>query len=309
MTWSTSNASVATVESGKVTAIEEGTATITAKAGDKSAECKVTVSKKVIAVTSVELNKSSLELIEGDSETITATVKPDDATDKTVTWSTSDASVATVEGGKVTAIKEGTANITAKAGEKSAECKITVSKKVIAVTSVELNKTFLELVEGGSETLTASVKPDDATDKTVTWSTSDASVATVEGGKITAIKKGTATITAKAGDKSAECKVTVKLIEVESISLNKASVTLSVGEVIDLIATILPENATNKKVIWSSDNTSVASVSDGKVTAVAAGSATITVQSNNGLSAKCGIAVISGSVPPGGSEGTGDINW
>ena len=171
----------------------------------------MTVSKNVIAVTEVTLNKTELTLKEGESETLTATVKPDNATDKTVTWSTSDASIATVDAnGKVTAVKEGTATITAKAGDKSATCKVTVSKNVIAVTEVTLNKTELTLKEGESETLTATVKPDNATDKTVTWSTSDASIATVENGKVTAIKEGTATITAKVGDKSATCKVTVE---------------------------------------------------------------------------------------------------
>ena len=164
-----------------------------------------------VAVSSVSLNKTSVTLTEGESEVLNATVKPDNATDKTVTWSSSDASVAKVENGKVTAVKAGTATITAKAGDKSATCTVTVNKKVVAVTSVTLNKTELTLTEGEAETLTATVKPDDATDKTVTWSSSDASIATVDAnGKVTAVKAGTATITAKAGDKSATCMVTVK---------------------------------------------------------------------------------------------------
>lgn len=213
VTWTSSDTSIATVDgNGKVTAVKAGTATITAKAGDKSATCTVTVNKKVVAVTSVTLNKTELTLTEGESETLTATVKPDDATDKTVTWSSSDASIATVDGnGKVTAVKAGSATITAKAGDKSATCTVTVNKKVVAVTSVTLNKTELTLTEGEAETLTATVKPDDATDKTVTWTTSDASIATVDAsGKVTAVKAGTATITARAGDQSATCMVTVK---------------------------------------------------------------------------------------------------
>ena len=203
-------------ESGKVTAVKEGSATITAKAGDKSATCKVTVSKNVIAVTEITLNKTTLSLKEGDSETLVATVKPDDATDKTVTWSTSDTSIATVDSnGRVTAVKEGTATITAKAGDKSATCSVTVSKKVVAVTEITLNKSSLKLNEGDSETLVATVKPDDATDKTVTWSTSDTSIATVdENGKVTAVKEGSATITAKAGGKSATCAVSVSAHEI-----------------------------------------------------------------------------------------------
>ena len=209
VTWTSSDPSVATVDGGKIEAVKEGTATVTAKAGDKTATCKVTVDKKVIAVESVELDKTEVELTEGDSVTLTATVKPDDATDKTVTWTSSDPSVATVDGGKIEAVKEGSATITAKSGEKSATCQVTV-KKVIAVESVELDKTEVELTEGDSVTLTATVKPDDATDKTVTWTSSDPAVATVDGGKIEAVKEGTATITAKSGEKSAACTVIVK---------------------------------------------------------------------------------------------------
>ena len=215
VTWDSSDKSVATVSNGKVTAVKAGSANITVKTvdGGFTASCAVTVAAKVIDVSSVSLSKTELTLTEGDSETITATVKPDDATDKTVTWSSSDTAVATVDGGKIAAVKEGTATITAKAGEKTATCTVTVKKKVIAVESVELDKTELELTEGESQTLVATVKPDDATDKTVEWSTSDAEVATVEAGVVTAVKEGTATITAKAGDKTATCAVTVKAKE------------------------------------------------------------------------------------------------
>ncbi len=211
LSWASSKQSVATVSNnGLVTAMAEGTSTITVSAGDKSASCSVTVEKKVIPVTSVSLNKTELTLVEGGEETLVATVKPDDATDKTVTWKSSDEAVVTVKDGKVTAKKEGTATVTASAGDKSASCAVTVEKKVVPVTSVSLNKTELTLVEGGEETLVATVKPDDATDKTVTWKSSDETVVTVKDGKVTAKKAGTVTVTASAGDKSASCEVTVK---------------------------------------------------------------------------------------------------
>ena len=155
VSWSSSNASVASVDaSGKVSAVAEGTATITAKAGDKTATCSVTVTKKVVAVESVTLDKSSLELNEGETATLTATVKPDNASDKTVTWSSSKTSVATVDAnGKVTAVAEGNATITAKAGNKSTTCSVTVTKNVVAVESITLDKSSLELNEGETATL------------------------------------------------------------------------------------------------------------------------------------------------------------
>ena len=153
------------------------------------------------------MNSSSTTLNVGQTQTLTATVTPSNATDKTVSWSSSDATIAYVDSyGTVRAISAGTATITATAGEVSAECIVTV---VVPATSVSLNKTELILEKGKSETLTATVSPSNATDKTVTWTTSDASVATVENGVVRAIKVGTATITAKAGNKSATCAVTV----------------------------------------------------------------------------------------------------
>jgi len=167
---------------------------------------------QVVAVSSVSLDKTSLSLTEGESATLAATVKPDNATNKTVSWSSSNASVATVDAnGKVTAVAEGTATITAKAGDKTATCTVTVKKKVVAVSSVSLDKTSLELTVGETATLVATVIPDRATEKTVSWSSSSSSVATVDAsGKVTAVAKGTATITAKAGGKTAICTVTVK---------------------------------------------------------------------------------------------------
>ena len=98
-------------------------------------------------------------------------------------------------------------------------------------------------------------------------------------------------------------------IAVSSVKLNKTSVTLDIGETVELTATVSPENATNKTVTWSSSNTSVATVTDGKVTAIAVGSATITAKSNNGLNVTCRIVVVGKGVPPGGSEGTGEEEW
>jgi uncharacterized protein YjdB len=296
VSWSSSNASVASVDaSGKVSAVAEGTATITAKAGDKTATCSVTVTKKVVAVESVTLDKSSLELNEGETATLTATVKPDNASDKTVTWSSSKTSVATVDAnGKVTAVAEGTATITAKAGDKTATCSVTVKKNTVAVESVTLDKSSLELTEGETATLTATVKPDNATNKTVTWTSSSSSIATVDqNGKITAVSEGTATITAKAGDKTASCTVTVKkkVVAVESVTLDKSSLELTEGETATLTASVKPDNATNKTVTWSSSNQSVATVDqNGTVTAVAEGNTTITAKAGD-KTATCTVTV------------------
>ena len=169
---------------------------------------------KDIAVTAVSLNKTSLTLEVGESYTLVVTVSPSNATDKSITWSSTNSSVASVSGGKVTAKSEGTTTITAEAHNgKTATCTVIVNEpvpEVVEVTSVSLNKTSLTLEIGESETLTATVLPSNATDKSVTWTSSAQSVATVANGTVTAVGSGTATITATTSNgKTATCMVTV----------------------------------------------------------------------------------------------------
>lgn len=164
-------------------------------------------------VESVSLQETA-EIKVGASVTLKYTVEPEGCTD-TVTWRSSDTSVATVSNGsdnagQVTGVAAGEATITLQVGNLTDTCTVIVTQnETVAVTGIELNKTELTLAEGGSETLTATVTPDNATDKTVTWTSNKTDVATVENGVVTAVGEGTATITATAGGKSAACTVTV----------------------------------------------------------------------------------------------------
>ena len=256
---------------------------------------------KDIAVTTVSLDKISLTLEVGESYTLVVTVSPNNATDKSITWSSTNSSVATVSGGKVTAKSEGATTITATAHNgKSVSCIVTVNEpapEVIEVTSVSLNKTSLTLEIGESETLTATVLPSNATDKSVTWTSSAQTVVTVEDGKVTTIESGTATITATTSNgKTASCMITViepapEIIEVTSVSLDKSSLALEIGESETLTATVLPNNATDKSVTWTSSDQSVAIVANGKVTAVGSGIATITATVSNGKTVTCMVTV------------------
>ena len=286
VTWASSNASVASVNSGTVTAVKDGTATITASAGGKSATCNVKVSAKIVAVTSITLDKTSLSMQVGDTETLTATIKPEDATDKTIVWTSSDEAVVSVSNGKITALKSGKATITAKSSTCSAECMVTVS---VNTESITLDKTTLSLAVGESATLTATVKPDDATDKTVTWSSSDESVVKVDNGKVTARKSGTSTVSAKCGGKTAECVVTVS-VPVSSITLDKTALSLALGESVTLIATVKPDDATDKTVVWYSSDESIAKVDNGKVMALKIGFAIVTATAAN-FSVSCNVTV------------------
>jgi len=254
-----------------------------------------------VDVEKVSLNKSATTLTEGESETLTATIAPSNATgDKTVKWSSSNAEVAAVDSnGKVTAKKAGTAVITATSSNgKTASCTVTVKQKEIAITGISLNKSTTSITEGESETLTATITPSNTTgDKTVKWSSSNEAVAAVDSnGKVTAKKAGTAVITATSSNgKTAGCTVTVKQkeIAITGISLNKSTTSITEGESETLTATITPSNATGDKTVkWSSSNAEVAAVdSNGKVTAKKAGTAVITATSSNRKTASCTVTV------------------
>ena len=292
VSWSSSDRSVATVDkTGTVQGLKPGTATVTATAEGKSGTCAVTVKAKTVSVTEVTLDKTELTLAEGETETLTATVKPDNADNRKVTWSSDKTEVATVDGaGKVTAVKAGEAvvTVTTEDGGKTASCKVTVKAKAIGVTEVTLDKTELTLTEGETETLAATVKPDNADNRKVTWSSDKTEIATVDGaGRVTAVKAGVAvvTVTTEDGGKTATCKVTVKakVVPVTGVEVNPWAVTLSVRGTSKLSYTIRPADATNQNVKWESESPSVATVdSEGNVQGVAAGTAKICVTTEDG---------------------------
>ena len=171
----------------------------------------------------------------------------------------------------------------------------TVPVPTVAVSGVSLNKTSLSFTgTGSSQTLTATVSPSNATNKTITWSSSNTSVATVSNGVVKAVGFGTATITAKSNNgKTASCSVTVNPIQPTGIKATPETSTLyGLNGTVKLSANVMPSNATNKTVTWSSRNTSVATVSsDGTVKAVGYGTTVITATTVNGLTSNCTINV------------------
>ena len=285
ISWTTSNRSVATVQNGLVKAVAPGTATITATAGAVSGSATVTVKAKIIPVTGVSLDKTTLTLTEGETASLAATVAPDNATDKSVTWTSAAPTIATVDAnGKVTAVQAGETTITVKTndGGKTATCNLTVKAKTIPVTGVSLDKTEMELTVGETAKLTPTVTPENATDKSVTWSSSAATVATVEGdGTVTAVKVGTATITVKTtdGGKTATCKVTVKPVQVTGVTVSPTTLKIKEGKTGQLKASISPAEA-DQSVDWASMDTKIATVSaEGVVTGVKAGTTRIYARS------------------------------
>lgn len=200
VSWSSSNTRVATVSSnGKVTALREGTATITATVDGKSASAKVYVEDNVISVSKITLNRSYLDLDINETYKLIATVTPNNATYKTVTWKSSNTSVATVNSnGEVSARRAGTATITATADGLSVSATIYVNG-VIPVSNIVINKSSLDLEVGETYTLSATVYPSNATNKNISWSSSNTNVATINSnGKVTAKNPGSTLIRATA---------------------------------------------------------------------------------------------------------------
>lgn len=243
-------------------------------------------------ITEVRLNKTKLELTEGDSEKLTATVLPEELSGTKVEWKSSDDTVATVAAdGTVTAVAIGAATVTAEAGGRMAACTVIVSLREVDEVVVE-PAAVTNLQVGNTIQLAATILPNDVKDKTVTWSSSDDKIVTVDSeGMITAIAKGSATIIAKAGNEGGTCDVTVIGRVVDSVTIEQESVEMESGDTMKLNATVLPEHADDKTVAWSSSDESVATVDqDGTVTAESAGEAVITARSGD-KSDTCNIVV------------------
>ena len=239
-----------------------------------------------VAATGIALSETSLSMNVGDSAVLTATVTPEDATDKTVTWTSSDEKVATVADGKVTAVANGTATITAATKNgKTATCTVTVTTDTAGV---KLSRTSATVGKGSTLSLTATVSPASASDTSLTWTSSNKKVATVDkNGKVKGVKKGTATITVKtANGQTADCKITVS-----EVTLNAKSFPLQVRKsTTALEATVSAKGDSVKS--WKSSNTKIATVnSKGKITAKKTGTAKITVTTKSGATATCTVKV------------------
>ncbi|MCQ2801980.1 MAG: Ig-like domain-containing protein [Bacilli bacterium] len=261
----------------------------------------------IVNPTGITLSASSLSLIEGESETITVTVSPDDATDKTVTWSVSEGSdFVTVTDGVITAIKVGSAVVTAKTvNDISATCSVTVTSSAVDPTEVSISLSEFDISVGSTQQLSATVLPENATDKSVTWSISQGDAVSVsETGLVTALKAGGAVVQVKTvNNLVARCNVRVSdvVIEPTGVTLSDSQVNLVNGSSKQLVATVAPEDATDKSVIWSVTSGDAVTVdASGKVSAIKVGDAVVTVSTVNGKTASCNFSVVQQEVLPTG---------
>ena len=290
--WSTSNKDVVKVDqSGNIEAVGKGTATITATVEGKTASVQVTVNNPL---KSISLNKTELALRKGKTEKLSVTYNPEDADEKDVTWTSSNPAVATVTDGKIDALKDGTAVITAAVEDKTATCTVTVKEEPLQ--SISLNKISMELAKTENETLEVTYNPVDTTDdKTVTWTSANTGVATVENGVVTGVGVGTTTITATVGNKTATCDITVTS-PLKGIKVNPADVTVLKNQSQTVSVEYLPADTTDDKTItWSIDNSKIADIAENgaevTITGKKQGEAVVTATSANGLTSTCKVEV------------------
>ena len=297
--WTTSDSKVATVANGRIFGTGIGTAYISVSDGSYTDTCKVNVIKNYVPVSNITLSESSGSVLINEKIKINASIRPTNASNKFINYSSSDTSIAIVDAtGEVIGRKGGVAYITITAEGKSTSYKVTVIDTV-ALKGISLSKTQIELNEDESSRLYVTFNPSNATNKGVSWKSSDESVATVDSsGNVSAKKSGNATITvtSREGGYTASAKVIVNAIDktLKGISLNETELTLDLNETANLEVSYNPGNADNKKVTWSSSNNRVVTVDNGKLTAIKPGKAEIKVVSDEGrYEANCKVTVLS----------------
>jgi uncharacterized protein YjdB len=234
-----------------------------------------------IIVSGITLSSSTVNLTPTQTTQLIATVLPVNANNKAIVWSSSNLAAATVVNGLITAVAAGSATITASSTDGSnvvATALVTITDvPVIPVSSITLNQTYAVLHPTNTLMLTATVAPANATNQSVTWSSTSTNATVNSLGVVTAVSAGSAVIRAMtvSGNLVATCSLTIT-VPITSFSVSPTICNINAGSKKSLTATILPANATNKSVTWSSTNTAVATVnSSGVVSGISAGSTTI----------------------------------
>lgn len=332
--WSSSDEETVSITDGVATAKKEGIASITVKAGNQLAGCRIVVQKAQggevgggdkIEVTEIQLNKTEITVVTGQSEQLEVVkLLPENATEKTVVWESDDTEIALVipqdatvngvfyKGGRVTGKNPGTTIVRALAGVAKAECKVTVTAGgSVAIESLSIDPAPISIAVDEEKILTAIVSPSNAKAEVV-WKIDNEKIAAVgsineKQAKVQGLSAGKATVTATAGGKTATCEVTVTggsgNVPVQSITLDKTTLKLEVGQSAQLTATVLPENAHDKSIIWTTTDPYNAYVNGGLVTGYGVCEATITATSvsNPQVTATCKVSIVAAG-SGGGSE-------
>lgn len=288
-TYKSSNENIATVENGIIKGLSEGTVTIEI-IGENNISSSAEFIVKYIKLEKIEV-KGDTKLLVGESGSLEAFLTPENTSDKKITWKSDNPDIISVNNnGELKAISKGKAKITV-TSEKGVSTTIDVGS-YIAIESLEISPKEMTIEKGKTGKLKLNINPSDADSNGIIWSSSDNNIATVENGLITAKGNGEVKITAKSvNGKTAYANITVNEIYAESIELNKDTLSLAAGKTSKITGNISPKNTSDKTITWSSSNSEVATVSDGKVTAKSRGNAVITATTSNGKTATLIVSV------------------
>ena len=287
-TMTSSNGNIAVIEGNAIHFVGVGKVTIkiSSTVGTKTSTVSrnITVQSKV---SGVSLNNTEVTVAKKAKVTLNAIIAPSDATNKTITWTTSDKKIATVTNkGVVTGVSGGTCFITATTKDGNFKSVATVNVIPIYERGMRLNKTSASLAKGKTLALKATFTPANTDFKTVSWVSSDTSIATVDAkGVVKAVNTGTCTITAMSANRIvfATCTITTLPQKVSSVKFGNVGSAQTVGKEIDMTAIVGPAGADNKALTWTSSNNSVATVDQsGHVTFIAAGKVTIRATAQDG---------------------------
>lgn len=299
--WNSSDSNIATIDqNGRITGVSEGRTSITAQTVDEEITSTITVTVKKVAnfvnETDLQISSNKVVIDVGGTSYIKTTISPSNATNKKVTWKSNNINVATVKDGMITGKSAGMTTIVVTTNNKGISRTINVEVKNVEVKSINLSESNISIGKGGEISLYATLSPSNATNKTIRWTSSNNSVASVNNNGFIETKSiGTATITATTNNNiKATCKITVtnESIPVNTINLSNSKIIVKVNGNGSLTPVITPSTATNQRVTWSINNTNIATVnSDGTIIGKKEGIAIITAKTNNGKSASASVVV------------------
>ena len=290
LTWTSSDLSIATVDgNGVVKGLKEGTVTITVTASNGIvASCVVTVVLNDINVEKIKLTPNESIIKTGTITQVIAEISPKNATNRDLIWTSSNPKIAIVDAnGYVKGLKEGTVTITAKTKDGKVVASTTISIQENLIESISFSQENISVKKDNTVKLVPIIKPSSLSSSKLTWTSSDSSVATVdENGIVKGLKNGTTTITVTTSSgMKASCIVTVTTdnIDVKEIKLTPNESVVKTGSTTQVIAEIIPDNATNRDLIWESSDPSIATVDgNGIVKGLKSGTVTITAKTKDG---------------------------
>ena len=299
--WTSLDKNIATVSNnGIITGVNYGKTEIVATAIDGTSKTiDVNISEKSIAVESINIEEKSVFLSVGDEKKIVATIKPSNATNQKIIWSSNDDQIATInESGIVKGISKGKVNITATTedGDYTSFVVVNVNEKSVSTNVIDLtlSTSKVSLDVGSTSSVKTTITPNTATNKNLIWKSGNEKIATVSNGMIYGNAEGTTMISATTenGSITKSVMVMVNAVPLESIELNKKTVEIGAESLVQLIVTYTPTNATYKDIIWTSSNPNIATVDEkGLVKTLRKGTSVITAKASNGITKECNIIV------------------